>query len=152
VNVDESNHTKHCAVCGSDNDITTKHNEINKVTYEIFYDGFAYSGYQYTCECGYQWIAETDHNFIYSYENENEHRIECVLGSTEYCAGFESYLNEHTEDEIVLADNNEHHVFICVCGYTKEEACDFTEYSEEDEETGEINWYCRCGNAIVESD
>jgi hypothetical protein len=150
--INESDHTKHCAACGSDYDITTGHRETIKEAYEISYKDIVYSANKYVCECGYQWILETSHNFVYHYIDEDTHRIECALDGTDYCPGFESSLYEHTADEIVPCDDNEHHTYLCICGYEREEECDYTTYTEENEEAGETIKCCLCGNFIVESD
>lgn len=152
ININASDHTKRCVTCGSDYDITIGHRETQKEAYEIFYKGVIYPGNQYSCECGYQWILEASHNFVYNYADEDTHRIECALDGTDYCSGFESYLNEHTADEIIPNDDNEHHTFICICGYAKEEECDYTTYYAENEETGETIMCCICDNSIVGSE
>jgi hypothetical protein len=51
--------------------------------------------------------------------------------------------------EVVAADDNMHHALKCICGYDREEECNYNAYSEEDEDAGKIVWHCRCGNYIV---
>jgi hypothetical protein len=149
LNVNSDTHTKHCQTCGSDNDITVFHAETGQETCEIAYGEEIYTGTQYTCECGFQWIIEAFHNYTCQYVDEDTHRLACALDGTDYCSGFDAYSEGHTMDEVVASDDNTHHALKCICGYDREEECNYTAYSEEDEDAGKIVWHCRCGNYIV---
>lgn len=151
IDINDSTHTKHCTVCGSENDLINPHTPSQKEPCDVTYGGDTYSLNKCTCECGYQWIEESGHHLVYETVDDSKHSVSCALDGTEYCSGFRSYTDEHYMDEISPKDDNTHHTLRCsACGYEKEEACDFTDHSELNEDKTEITWYCRCGNSTTE--
>lgn len=151
ININAQTHTKHCAVCGSENDMTNRHTAAGRETCSISYHGNTYNGNRYTCECGYQWSRENAHNYVYTCLNDTDHSVACALDGTEYCAGFTSYEEAHLYEGAVAEDDNLHHTLTCAwCGYEKAEECDYTDHYEINENTAEIIWYCICGNYIIE--
>lgn len=151
IDINDLTHTKHCEECGSENDITNPHTAAQRESYEISYDGSTYGGARLTCECGYQWIRESSHNYIYTYVDDTKHSVTCALTGTEYCTGFDSYEEEHVFDEATADNDGLHHTLKCSsCGYERVEECDYTDHFEIDEDAAEITWYCQCGNYITE--
>lgn len=151
ININEQTHTKHCQECGSDNDLTNKHTAIQQENTSISYNGNTYSGIRYTCECGYQWIKEKSHSYVYMPVDDISHSITCALDGTAYCSGLRAYEEEHVFGEIIADSDNMHHTVRCdSCGYEKTQECDYTDHSEVSEDGMEITWYCECGNRITE--
>lgn len=149
INVNDDTHTKHCPECGSENDITSAHVAIQKDACDIDYDGNMYTICKYTCECGYQWMNEYNHNLVYESVDDTKHSVSCALDGTEYCSGYRSYNENHSL--VLLPDDSTHHTMKCtLCDYEITEECDFTDYSEVNEEGTEITWYCQCGNSKTE--
>ncbi len=150
ININTNTHTKHCAECGSENDLTNRHTVSQKEGCDVAYGGKTYRLDKCTCECGHTWIAENTHNLIYVSVDDMEHSVACALEGSEYCPGFRSYKEEHSID-IEAGANNMHHTLKCMsCDYEKEEECDYTDHSEVNEESTEITWFCQCGNSKTE--
>lgn len=151
IDINDSTHTKHCAVCGSENDLINPHTASQKEPCDVTYGGNTYNLNKCTCECSYQWIEEYGHHLVYESVDDTEHSVSCALDGTKYCSGLRSYTDEHYMDDILPNDDNIHHTLRCsACGYEKEEACDFTDHSEINEDGTEITWYCLCGNSTTE--
>lgn len=149
INVNDDTHTKHCPECGSENDITNTHVAIQRDACDINYGGNTYTLCKCTCECGHQWMEENSHNLAYESVSDTKHSISCALDGTEYCSGYRSYNENHSLGQI--PDDNTHHTVKCsLCDYETTEECDFTDYSEVNEEGSEITWYCQCGNSKTE--
>lgn len=151
IDINDQTHKKHCAECGSDNDLTNKHTAFQQETCNISYGDSIYAGAIFTCECGYQWTKERYHNYEYAYADDNKHLVTCALNGTEYCSGFQTYSKDHFFEGVVSNDDNMHHTSLCAeCGYERMEACDYTDYFKIDDDSGETLWYCQCGNWITE--
>lgn len=150
ININADTHTKHCEECGSENDLTNRHTVSQKEGCDVTYGGKTYRLDKCTCECGYVWIAENTHNLIYVSVDDTEHSVACALDGSEYCPGFRSYTEDHSIEIEANADNT-HHTLKCMsCDYEKEEECDYSSYSEVNEDGTEITWFCQCGNSKTE--
>jgi hypothetical protein len=134
INVTGDTHTKHCLFCDSAYDITVKHSEAENLDYSISYNEKTYEGYQYTCECGYQWIVETGHNYVYDYVDEKEHSYSCALNGTDYCEGFAACNEEHFPNTVTPDDTGDY-IATCICGYSWAEDFELPDETTEDEDT-----------------
>lgn len=151
IDINETSHTKHCPECGSDNDIAVPHTVSQKESCEISYEGETYHLDKCICECGYQWVEEDNHHLVYESVNDTKHSVLCALNGTEYCSGFQSYNEVHSMEQIIPNNDNMHHTLKCLlCGYEKEEECDFSNHSEISADETEVTWFCQCGNYKTE--
>lgn len=145
--INDQTHTKYCTDCGVE--LVNNHTASEKESCSITYGGDTYSGYLYTCACGYQWTVEAAHTYVYTYKDEALHTISCALAGTDYCTGCSEIDETHTF-YLTACEDGEHHTATCTyCGYEVTEECDFT-YDYESDGENTIICYCECGNSITE--
>lgn len=131
--INERTHTRHCADCGTSNDLTSVHRAEHCENDTISYEGQSYPVRRFTCACGYQWSTELAHTVIYEAVDGTTHRSRCALDGTSYCKGFEPFVEEHYAWYYEMSEDDNHHVKICLdCGFRMEEDCSFGEAEGED--------------------
>lgn len=147
ININTQTHTKHCSECGSQNDATINHKTSSAEPYDISYNGKKYGGNQYTCECGYQWVHEASHNYVYNETNATHHTVSCALNGTPYCDGLNAYQEMHDFGEPVIKDATHHFIICKLCGAKITEKCVFEVTNDGTDSTE----YCLCGNTHVKN-
>ena len=141
--INERTHTRHCAECGEDNDLTSVHRADGWESDTIIHEGKTYPAKRFTCDCGYQWRMELNHTITYETVDELSHRGRCVLDGTAYCLGYEPFVEEHYAWYYEMGEDELHHVKICFdCGLQMEEVCSFSEANED-----ENLRFCICGRS-----
>ncbi len=147
--VDSDTHIKKCKVC--DESALKPHTSFQQEETVITYKGSVFSGTTNICDCGFQWVKEMAHNLRYVQEGEKGHIVECELSDTKYCDGRDEAEEAHSYILEPKEDYKTHLRACTLCGYKKEEECDFVSYSEKNEDLT-ITWYCECGNSVILSD
>ncbi len=145
--INEKTHTRHCADCKENGDLTSPHRIDRWERDTIFYEGKTYAGKRYTCVCGYQWCMEQSHTMICEPADETSHQIRCALDKTSYCQGCEPFVEEHYVWYYEMNEDKLHHKQICYdCGFQIEQICSF-DYTDD-----EGRRVCICGNCETQDD
>lgn len=147
--INDKMHTRHCDGCGTAYDITNTHKAVREERCVIPHGEGSYSGRNYICECGWQWVRETGHTLLFEPVDAVSHTSRCVLDGTVYCQGYEPVTEEHYAYYYVPGEDGIHHEKVCLdCGWREEEMCCFSQENPEGEETEpdeNLRW-CVCGN------
>lgn len=118
--INEKTHTRHCEGCGNTLDTISSHTAVKEENCVISYKEKTYPGRRYTCECGWQWMHEAGHTFLYEPIDAVNHRCRCALDDTAYCLGYEPVIEEHYA-YCYSEEDEAHREKICLdCGYREE--------------------------------
>lgn len=153
--INDKTHTRHCDGCGAAYDITNTHKAVREERCVIAHGEGSYSGRNYICECGWQWMRENGHTLLFEAVDAVSHTSRCALDGTAYCQGYEPVTEEHYAYYYVPGEDGMHHEKVCLdCGWREEEMCCFSQENPEGEEAeaDETLRWCVCGNKEKQKD